>query len=823
MSRRLRAARPAGPLAPSATTSDSTATDSDVPTSGAAPAPSRRAVRSGLAGLVAAAIALGLVTIGSPAAVARPAATSTATATNSTVLATTAGGFTDSVGVNTHTAYGQTAYGDTGRVVSLLQTLGVRHVRDALTGVKQQVNALSMLGAAGIHDDALIGASSMTNTTVPAAKLAEARQLAPYLDSIEPTNEADCTGDSNWVGHLHTYSHNLATAVRGDSTLAPVPLLGPAFCRPESVAQYGSAAADSDIANAHDYSRGQIPELAFESRLPGFSSVQNPGKPQVVTEFGFHDAGAAKGDPPTVTQATAADYDVRALLDGKRLGLKRTYIYELMDEQAPTDTSEEYYGLVNSDGTVKPAFTAVADLLSDIDAGNPAATAGTPATAQVPAVTVNGGGSLLRSLQIGDTDGNGQTVALWLDTPLDNLDTQTRLPDDNTTVNLQIPGGATATAEQPSRGNAVSSLGSGTSFQVPVDGAVTLVHLDTSSASSSTAASTTSCPPDYAALAGQLGATEGDNLSAGTGWTGSPGAASVPSTGAAGAEINASGETTHVSVPGSSTAWTIAMWERTDASSAQMADFLHVTNAHGAKFRTYNLVDDVPSHDQISAIGLPQGTASYGTGVMANAMVGSWHLVSLAEDGSNATFSVDGISAGSVPSTGASLAQGIDIGALSSGFRGSLGGLEVFPTALNEAQLVTLATAAPSTCSSGGSTGGSSGSNRSSTVQVASHLSSYVPQQVYKGHSATLITRLMSPTGALAGETLQLEARAVGSTSWTQVTSQVTGSDGTIRFAVSPTVDTDYQWTYAGSTAYAASTSDTNRMTVLVYGGKAVK
>ncbi|WP_159440807.1 LamG-like jellyroll fold domain-containing protein [Jatrophihabitans endophyticus] len=622
----------------------------------------------------------------------------------------TANDLIESVGVNVHTYYNDTAYADTDRVRSLLQGLGVRHVRDGLVADRpDEVAALRQLGAAGIRSSLIVGGTKDASTqSVDPAQLSALTQVAPYVDAVEPTNEYDCSGDSAWAAHQRAYAEALVQQLQSSDELRRLGVFAPAFCRPGSIAQFGSVQGLASVTNVHTYSGGAAPELALESRLPAAAKAQDPSLPLVVTEAGYTDATAMSPTQFAATDATAADYTVRTLLDAARLGVARTYLYELLDEkpQAANTDPEQHYGLVRYDGTVKPAYTAVRNLLADVALGSPASVAAGAARAS-DVTSVRGGGSLLRTLSITDPAGGGETLALWLATPVEDAATHDRVADTSRAVRVQVSGTHTATVRQPSRGNAETSVGTGTGFTVPVDGGVTLLHLAPTTATTTAtaaAAATTSCTaaPGYATLAGQLGAVASSDLARGTGWSGSPVAATdVPDGVTGGAEVTAAGQQRRVGVPGSPTSWTIALWERTDASAADFSTFVRAVGASGAPaggfVRTYDTTGDAASHVQLSGYGLPAAGASYGTETFGQALAGTWHLVTLSVGGGKATLAVDGVAQGTVAS-GAAALTGVEVGALSSGFRGAVAGLTVFPKALGADDIGRLATTSPGSC-----------------------------------------------------------------------------------------------------------------------------
>ena len=81
-------------------------------------------------------------------------------------------------------------------------------------------------------------------------------------------------------------------------------------------------------------------------------------KPIWVTENGYKHTGAVAGHP-VVTQRAAAKYLPRQILHHLSLGVPRFYVYQLYTEGSP-----ENFGILNDDGTPRPAFTALKNLIS---------------------------------------------------------------------------------------------------------------------------------------------------------------------------------------------------------------------------------------------------------------------------------------------------------------------------------------------------------------------------------------------------------------------------------------------------------------------------
>ena len=102
-------------------------------------------------------------------------------------------------------------------------------------------------------------------------------------------------------------------------------------------------------------------------------------KPISITETGYGDTSNTVYVPP----ATKARYILRTLLEAWNAHVPRTYIYELVDEGGGYFGS---YGLTDGYGNVKPAYTAVKNLLAHMsDPGAPIVPATLSYTVAAPA------------------------------------------------------------------------------------------------------------------------------------------------------------------------------------------------------------------------------------------------------------------------------------------------------------------------------------------------------------------------------------------------------------------------------------------------------
>jgi hypothetical protein len=149
-----------------------------------------------------------------------------------------------------------------------------------------------------------------------------------------------------------------------------------------------------------------VNDLARRGSNPPLSS----GKPIITTETGYHNY-LAGGDDDTgagVTEAQAATLMPLVWASQFAAGIPIVTLYELLDEPDKPPGDEQHYGLIRADGTVKPAFTAIArvsELVSD-----PAPNAGTFTPTPVD-ITVAGTKYLLLQRANGSI-----IVLLWHDT-----------------------------------------------------------------------------------------------------------------------------------------------------------------------------------------------------------------------------------------------------------------------------------------------------------------------------------------------------------------------------------------------------------------------
>jgi hypothetical protein len=272
-----------------------------------------------------------------------------------------AAAFADSVGVNVHMSYAESAYADP-RIAERVREVGVRHVRDGLElGRPDQWARLLELARVGARSTLILG--DPREGDIPALLATLRNDVRPAVEAVEGPNEYDASGDPRWAEALRRYQRELAASLERDPALRGLPLLGPSFVERDSRMELGDLSGALDLGNLHPYPGGSAPESGLPSEV-GLARVVAAAKPLVATETGYHNALEATYGQPPVTEEVAADYLPRLYFSHFAAGIRRTFWYELVDEYTnpERDDAEQHFGLLRRDLSRKPAFSALANL-----------------------------------------------------------------------------------------------------------------------------------------------------------------------------------------------------------------------------------------------------------------------------------------------------------------------------------------------------------------------------------------------------------------------------------------------------------------------------
>jgi hypothetical protein len=197
-----------------------------------------------------------------------------------------------------------------------------------------------------------------------------------------------------------------------------------------NAALVGALGTAMDVGNLHPYPGGAVPLANLGTQLQLLAPV-NGSHPVMVTETGYHTAMTSTGDHPPVSEAAMGRYVPRLVLDNFAAGIARTYLYELIDEGTSQSEREQNFGLLRYDGSPKPAYTALRNLIALL--GDP----GGSGAAGTLVVSMAGDTSGVARLALVKRDGR-QYLILWQDVSSYNLATRTLVAVPAKTVTLRF-------------------------------------------------------------------------------------------------------------------------------------------------------------------------------------------------------------------------------------------------------------------------------------------------------------------------------------------------------------------------------------------------
>ena len=293
--------------------------------------------------------------------------------------------FIASAGINTHLGYSQTAYWrDWPMIRDRLLELGVSHIRDGTFPVSYpEVIAPTIaaryneLNAAGIKGNLLVGHEQAMTPTTLAQRLDWIRaNVADFTTSIEGSNEFDTHGgNAERIQSLRAMQCDIYQRVKADPVLMSKPVIGPSSGNFYSddiwYNEIGDLSPCLDKGNLHNYAGADPPHRRLNRDMSvamSWARSTYGDKPLWATEFGYWNATGPNG----VSEAAAATYVPRAFMENFRRGIERSQGYELIDLNTGSDQVIDNYGLLRTDGTRKPAFTALRNLLRIVKDSLPA-------------------------------------------------------------------------------------------------------------------------------------------------------------------------------------------------------------------------------------------------------------------------------------------------------------------------------------------------------------------------------------------------------------------------------------------------------------------
>lgn len=277
--------------------------------------------------------------------------------------------FIDSIGVNVHLHYNDTSYGEYERIIKPgLRELGIRHLRDGIVLGRPDKEAM-------MRELESFGFKFMMIADPRAASARQALEFVkqfPSIIMVEGPNEPDLNLGPNWAAAARSYQQQLHSEVKNDPATKHLPVLAPSLALDTSFDQVGNIHPWIDYANLHNYYGGRNPGTAGWGDN-GYGSIPwqlnqarkiAPESRAISSETGWHNSvnnpGGHRGTPKTVV----GKYLPRLYLEQFNHGFVRSYPYEFIDQHNDPYDLENNFGMLHSDGSPKPAYTALKNLIT---------------------------------------------------------------------------------------------------------------------------------------------------------------------------------------------------------------------------------------------------------------------------------------------------------------------------------------------------------------------------------------------------------------------------------------------------------------------------
>jgi hypothetical protein len=299
--------------------------------------------------------------------------------------AVAADAFVDSIGVNTHLSSGLYA----SRFAEMAERLGasgIRHVRDELRPANDLSRWRALSDRFGIRSQMLV--SPATNTVPEMLHYLRALGVERVC-AIEGQNEGDSDwfkaqpqARPNWAVATVAYQREVHAALRAVYSAQVLPLVSPSIIdwKPGDVRLIREAAPYCDFVAIHPYvQHGEHPETTDDYAAIGWYLRMmrdgfKPGAPAMATETGYCNIVHPRSS--SVSEAASGKYIPRLLLNNFMAGVRRSFLYEFLDEGFSTTDGEQNYGLLRADLSPKPAYLALARLIAALSDRGPDFTPG---------------------------------------------------------------------------------------------------------------------------------------------------------------------------------------------------------------------------------------------------------------------------------------------------------------------------------------------------------------------------------------------------------------------------------------------------------------
>ncbi|NEZ67644.1 hypothetical protein D0962_33620 [Leptolyngbyaceae cyanobacterium CCMR0082] len=307
---------------------------------------------------------------------------------NPSETAHAASSFIDSLGVVVHLNRSNSAYRNYDSIIKpRLQELGVRHIRDGVRLDDRETQQKFVdLATVGIKSTLVMDPRDQQDASV-AVDIVKAIPTA--VEAVEGPNEWDVWPDLSYKGQpfpqgVRLFQSELFNAVKQDPATARLDVLSPTVALWHNATSLGEVVCDYGA--MHSYPGGQPPTAGLDWHWIPSTRQICPDKPLIATETGWHNAVAAESGQPGISEAAAGKYVPRLWLEYFNRDIQRVYINEFIDKWQTAD-KEGNFGILRQNGTPKPAFTALKNLIALLRDGEGAFSPGALSYTMVGATT----------------------------------------------------------------------------------------------------------------------------------------------------------------------------------------------------------------------------------------------------------------------------------------------------------------------------------------------------------------------------------------------------------------------------------------------------
>jgi hypothetical protein len=297
--------------------------------------------------------------------------------------------FLDSVGICVHVGNRQLPfYSHFEKGIEILKDIGIRHIRDAAVFASyvdrnhEFYQRIRKMVGVGFRFDLECSDPLNGYLFLPPRRLPDVYEWCDHgVEIFEGSNEPNLVKNSNMNAAISAeHQRTLYAVAKGTPALHDVIIASPSYIQKN----VGLAENISDVVdwiNIHPYPGMEHPETKGPGALSGFVTATERicgKKPVLASETGYHTAVQTTSGHLPVSEQIKTRYLPRLLLWYFINGVKKTYIYELIDSfnNGPAD-KESHFGLVSFDLTPKPSYAAVKQLLALCDRPTRAASAAT--------------------------------------------------------------------------------------------------------------------------------------------------------------------------------------------------------------------------------------------------------------------------------------------------------------------------------------------------------------------------------------------------------------------------------------------------------------